>query len=80
MFNRVEKQCKKLIAKAHPITIEQSYKLTRVLGELGLPYTVFFDDDEGIDNKIIHLSNDVFIVEDYFKDFKLPGELVESIE
>lgn len=80
MFNRVERQHKKLIQKATPITREQYLKLTKVLNELGLPYTTFFDYDDGIDNKVIHLSNDAFIVEDYFGDFKLPGELIKSID
>jgi len=81
MFNRVEKQRRKLIKRATPITREQSLKLAKVLGEIGLPYTAFFDYEDGpTDNKIIQLSNDVFIVNDYFNDFKLPGELVKSID
>lgn len=80
MFNRVEKQRRKLIKKATPITREQSLKLAKVLEEIGLPYTAFFDYEDGpIDNKIIQLSNDVFIIKDYFNDFKLPSELVESV-
>lgn len=80
MFNRIKRQCRKLVQKATPITREQYLKLTRVLKEINLPYTTFFDCEDGItDNKIIHLSNDVFIVKDYFSDFRLPNELVESI-
>lgn len=81
MFDRVERQCKKLIKKAHPITKEQCLKLERLLKEIELPYVTFFDGNgELTDNKIIHLSNEVFIVEDYFGEFRLPNELVESID
>ncbi len=67
MFNRVERYRKKCIKKATPITREQYLKLTRVLGEIGLPYTSFFDYGDGPeDDKIIHLSNDTFIIKDYF--------------
>lgn len=81
MFNRVEKQRRKLIKKATLITREQYLKLVKVLEEINLPYTTFFDYKDGPkDDKIIHLSNDVFIIKDYFNDFKLPSELVESVD
>ena len=81
MLNRVERHRKKLIAKATPITREQCLKLTRFLNEINLPYTAFFDlEDDSIENKIVHLSNDVFIIKDYFNEFKLPSELVENID
>ena len=81
MFNRVEKYRRKCIKKAHPITREQYLKLTNVLAEIGLPYTTFFDYGDGpVDNKIICLLNDTFIVKDYFGDFKIPSELVDSID
>ena len=81
MFNRVERYRKRCIKKATPITREQCLKLTRVLAEIGLPYSVFFDYGDGpVDNKVICLSNDTFIVKDCFEDFKLPGELVNSID
>ena len=76
MFDRVEKQHKKLIKKAIPITFEQYLKLNKVLEEIKLPYTTFFDCED----KIFYLSNDVFVVKDYFKDLKLPYELVENID
>ena len=81
MFNRVEKHCRKCIKKATPITREQYLKLIRVLAEIGLSYSSFFDYGDGpVDNKVICLSNDTFIVKDYFGDFKIPSELVDSID
>ena len=78
MFNRVEKQEKKLIKKATLITREQNRKLIKVLEEINLPYTTFFHSEGLRDDAIICLSNDVFIVEDYFKDFRLPSEFFEE--
>ena len=67
MFNRVEKHHKKCIKKAKPITREQFIKLTRVLAEIGIPYATFFDYGDGpLDDKVICLSNDTFVVKDYF--------------
>ena len=76
MFDRVEKQRTKLIKKATPITRKQYLRLRKVLEDIGLSYTMFFDGED----KVMQLSNDVFIAKDYFSDFRLPSELVESIE
>lgn len=81
MFDRVEKHRIKCIKRATPITREQWLKLVKVLTEIGLPYTTFWDNKDGlIDDMVICLSNDAFIVKDYFGDFKLPDELVNSID
>lgn len=69
MFNRVEKHHKRCIKKATPITRAQFLKLTRALAEIGLPYATFFDYGDGaVDDKVICLSNDTFIVKDYFRE------------
>lgn len=67
MFDRVERHRKKCIKKATPITREQWLKLVKVLAEIGLPYTTFWDYGDGpVDDMVICLSNDTFIVKDYF--------------
>ena len=67
MFDRVERYRKKCIEKATLITREQWSKLVRVLAEIGLPYTAFWDHKDGpVDDMVICLSNDTFIVKDYF--------------
>ena len=67
MFNRVERYRKMCIKKAKPITREQWLKLVKVLADIGLPYTAFFDYGDGPeDDMVICLSNDTFIVKNYF--------------
>jgi hypothetical protein len=66
MFDRVEKHRKKCIKKATPITGEQWLELKKVLFKLGLSYTIFFNGDKKTDDMVICLSNDTFIVKDYF--------------
>lgn len=67
MFNRIERYRRKRIKKATQITRQQSQKLIKVLAEIGIPYTVFYNYGDGsVDDKVICLTNDTFIVKDYF--------------
>lgn len=67
MFNRVKRYRKKRIKKAVPITRRQSLKLIRALIDAGISYTTFFDFKDGpVDDKVICLMTDTFIVKDYF--------------
>ena len=52
--------------KAHHITREQYWKLNKVLDEIGLSCTTFFVD--GTEDKFVQLSNDTFIITDYFRE------------
>ena len=74
MFNHIERYRRKRTKKATPITREQSQKLVKVLAEIGIPYTTFYNyDDASVDDKVICLLNDTFIVKDYFGDLNRPN-------
>jgi hypothetical protein len=69
MIDRVEEYRKECIRKATPITREQYLKLNKWLDEIKLPCTAFWDHGEDISNPydmIFRLSNDTFIIKDYF--------------
>lgn len=67
MFDRIERYRRKRTKKATQITREQYMKLARVLNDIKMPYSTFFNYKDGPeDDLVICLSNDTFIVKDYF--------------
>jgi hypothetical protein len=71
MVDRVEEYRKECIRKATPITREQYLKLNKFLDEIGLPCYAFWDYNDppyDVVDMIFRLSNDTFIIKDYFKE------------
>jgi hypothetical protein len=69
MIDREERYRRKRTKKATPIAREQYMKLARALNDIKMPYSAFFNYKDGPeDDLVICLSNDTFIVKDYFKE------------
>lgn len=80
MFDFVEMRKKKIMKNAVELTRYQYLQIIKVLKEIGLPYTTFwnFNSDDSTDDKFIQLSNNTFVVKNYFSDFKIPESYLEE--
>lgn len=82
MFDRVERQRKKMMKKAVSITRKQMNVLLKVLSDADMPCVVWweYDADKNTDNKFLVIHNNVYVVYDYFNELKIPDELLEDAE